>query len=179
MIDEEVLKGLLGVEKAIETYNSAKSEGDLAEFCRRFMYNSDQKVASNALWALTKASDQDHKQLQPLLHQLIDLAMQSHSSAVRRLALNNIERLEFGEEDLRTDFLDFCLDHMIDPEEFPGVQSLCMKLAYNMCTFYPELMGELRRSLESMDLDYYTPAVKSVRLRILNNKRLIPKRKLK
>jgi hypothetical protein len=79
-------------------------------------------------------------------------------------------RLTLEEDDLRTDFLDFCFEHMVSIEEFPGIQTLCMKLAYRMCTFYPELMDELKRSLEAMEIDYYKPAVKGLRKRILSGK---------
>ena len=107
--------------------------------------------------------------------------MQTDNSSVRRLSLNVIERLwvgerssemrlELAEEDLRTDFLDFCFEHMMDVEEFPGIQSVCMKLAFRMCKCYPELMDELKRTLKAMEIDYYKPAVKCVRNRILNGK---------
>ena len=79
-------------------------------------------------------------------------------------------RLTLEEDDLRTDFLDFCFDHMVSIEEFPGIQTLCMKLAYRMCSFYPELMGELKRILEAMETAYYKPAVKCLRKRILSGK---------
>ena len=55
-------------------------------------------------------------------------------------------------------------------EEFPGVQLISMKLAFRMCQFYPELMDELKRTVEAMEIDYYKPAVRSVRSRILNGK---------
>ena len=35
---------------------------------------------------------------------------------------------------------------------------------------YPELMDELKRTLEAMEIDYYKPAVKGVRNRILSGK---------
>ncbi|MBR3079881.1 MAG: hypothetical protein IKH01_08705, partial [Prevotella sp.] len=92
------------------------------------------------------------------------------NSSVRRLSLNVIERLEMSENDLRTDFLDFCFEHMIDVEELPGIQSVCMKLAFRMCKFYPELMDELKRTLEAMEIDYYKPAVKGVRSKILSGR---------
>jgi len=86
------------------------------------------------------------------------------------LTLNIIERLTLEEDDLRTDFLDFCFEHMVSVEEFPGIQTLCMKLAYRMCTFYPELMDELKRTLEAMEIDYYKSAVKCLRKRILSGR---------
>lgn len=73
-------------------------------------------------------------------------------------------------DDLRTDFLDFCLDQMKRIEEPPAIQAVCMKLAYRMCRFYPELSAELKRTLETIEIDYYKPAVKCVRNRILSGK---------
>ena len=136
----------------------------------RQIFSEDYRVARSALWGLTKASKEELSQLQVILNKIIDQAMQTDNSSVKRLSLNVVERLEINEEDLRTDFLDFCFDHMIDVEEFPGIQSVCMKLAFRMCKFYPELMDELKRTLEAMEIDYYKPAVKGVRNRILNGK---------
>ena len=42
--------------------------------------------------------------------------------------------------------------------------------AFRMCRFYPELMNELKRTLEAMEIDYYKPAVKCVRSRILSGR---------
>ena len=147
-----------------------RQSGDFVGFAQKSMHSDDSRVARNALWTLTKASDSELSQLQPLLDELMDLAMLTDSSAVRRLSLNLVERLEMSEEDLRTDFLDFCLEHMADIGELPGVQSISMKLAFRMCKFYPELMDEFRHTLEAMEISYYKPAVKSVRNRILAGK---------
>ena len=122
------------------------------------------------MWGLTKASKDELIQLQVILNELIDQAMNTDNSSVRRLTLNIIERLDMNEDDLRTDFLDFCFNHMVSIEELPGSQSLCMKLAFRMSKFYPELMDELKLTLHSMEIDYYKPAVKCVRNRILTGK---------
>ena len=122
------------------------------------------------MWGLTKATDEELSELQVILNELTDQAMQTENSSVRRLTLSIIERLTIEEDDLRTDFLDFCFEHMVSIEEFPGIQTLCMKLAYNMCSFYTELMDELKRTLEAMEIAYYKPAVKSLRKRILSGK---------
>ena len=96
--------------------------------------------------------------------------MQTENSSVRRLTLNVIERLTLNEDNLRTDFLDFCLEHLFDLGELPGIQAVCAKLAYRMCKFYPELMDEFIRTLEAMEIGFYKPAVKCVRSRILSGK---------
>ena len=127
-------------------------------------------MARSALWGLTKASKEELSQLQAIQNEFIDQAMQTDNSSVRRLSLNVVERLKMSEDDLRTDFLDFCFEHMMDVEEYPGIQSVCMKLAFRMCSFYPELTDELKRTLEAMEIDYYKPAVKCVRSRILSGR---------
>ena len=155
---------------AQEIYQEVKSGGDFLGFARQYAFSDDYRVARSALWGLTKASKEELSQLQVIYDELIDLAMLTENSSVRRLSLNIIERLEMNEANLRTDFLDFCFEHMINLGELPGIQSICMKLANRMCKFYPELMEEFKRTVKSMDIEYYKPAVKCVRNRILNGK---------
>ena len=169
-ITRERLKQTFSEGGAQEIYQEVKSEGDFLDFAQRYVFDEDHRVSRSALWGLTKASDKELSQLQVMLNELINQAMQTENSSVRRLTLNIIERLKMNEDDLRTDFLDFCLDHMLSYEELPGVQTICMKLAFRMCQFYPELLDELKRTLEAMEIGYYKPAVKCVRNRILNGK---------
>ena len=170
MITEERLRQTFSEGGAQEIYQEVKAIGDFLGFARQYAFSQDYRVSRSALWGLTKARKEELSQLQVILNEFIDQAIRTENSSIRRLSLNIIERLEMNEEDLRTDFLDFCLDHMTDVEELPGVQAVCMKLAYRMCKFYPELMDELKRTLEAMDIDYYKPAVKCARSRILNGK---------
>ena len=155
---------------AQDIYREVRATGDFLGFARRYVFNSDYRVARSALWGLTKAKDNELPELQVIRNELIDQAMQTENSSVRRLTLNIIERLKMDKDDLRTDFLDFCYEHMVSIEEFPGIQTLCMKLAYRMCSFYPELMDELKRTLEAMEIEYYKPAVKCLRKRILSGR---------
>ena len=169
-ITGETLGAFIGESEAQALYQTLKTGNGFLDFARRFMHDENGRVARNALWVLTKATDRELSALQSIRDDLVDLAMTTEHSAVRRLSLNLVERLRMDREGLRTDFLDFCFGHMMDVEEFPGIQSVCMKLAYRMCSFYPELMDELKRTLEAMQIEYYKPAVKSVRNRILSGK---------
>jgi hypothetical protein len=169
-ITEDRLRQTFSEGGAQEIYQDVKANGDFLGFARQYAFSEDYLVARSALWGLTKASKEDLSQLQVIQNELIDQAMKTKNSSVRRLSLNIVERLDMSEDDLRTDFLDFCFEHMIDVEEFPGIQSVCMKLAFRMCKFYPELMDELKRTLEAMEIDYYKPAVKCARSRILSGK---------
>ena len=169
-ITSERLKQTFSEGGAQEIYQEVKATGNFLGFARRYIFDSDYRVARSALWGLTKATNEELSDLQVILNELIDKAMQTENSSVRRLTLNIIERLTLEEDDMRTDFLDFCFEHMVSIEEFPGIQTLCMKLAYRMCTFYPELMDELMRTLEAMEIDYYKPAVKGLRKKILSGR---------
>ena len=166
----ERLKQTFSEGGAQEIYQSVKAEGDFLGFARRYAFDPDYRVTRSALWGLTKASQTELSALRVLLNELMDQAMQTDNSSVRRLSLNIIERLDMDEQDLRTDFLDFCFEHMVSPSEFPGVQSVCMKLAFRMCGFYPELMDELIRTLEAMDVSYCKTSVKGIRNKILSGK---------
>ena len=169
-ITKERLKLTFSEGGAQEIYQEVKAEGDFLGFARRYVFDADCRIARSALWGLTKASDKELSELQVILNELIDLAMHTENSSVRRLTLNIIERLKIDEDDLRTDFLDFCFEHMASIEEFPGIQTLCMKLAFRMCKFYPELMDEMKRILEAMEIDYYKPAVKGLRNKMFSGK---------
>ena len=169
-ITNERLRQTFSEGGAQEIYREVKATGDFLGFAQRYVFDKDYRVARSALWGLTKATDEELSKLQVILDELIEQAIQTENSSLRRFTLNIIERLKMNEEDLRTDFLDYCLEHMASIEEFPGVQTLCMKLAYRMCCFYPELMDELKRTLEMMDIEYYKPAVKGLHQRILSGK---------
>ena len=194
-ITRERLKRTFSEGGAQEIYSEVKAEGDFLGFTRRYILDvpgeledendscnqiaewakrknesQEYRVQRSALWGLTKATKDELSQLQVVLDPLIDLAMKTDNSSVRRLTLCIIERLKMDEEDLRTDFLDFCLEHMVSIKELPGIQTICMKLAFRMCKFYPELMDELIRTIETMELGYYKPAVKGLRKKILYGK---------
>lgn len=144
--------------------------GDFLGFVKEYMYDEDPIVVRNALSALTKATDEELSQLKPITDELIDMAIGCNNSSIRRALLGIILRLNMKKDHIRTDFLDHCLQRMADTNEVPSVQALCMKLAYKMCKFYPELMEELKCTLETMEISYYTPAVKSVRNKIQKGK---------
>ena len=163
-------KAATSLREVLETYQEVKAKGNFLGFAQQYAFDSDARVARDALWGLTQATNEELSALQVILNDLIDQAMKTDNSSVRRLTLNIIERLKIDKDDLRTDFLDFCFNHMLNLEEPSGIQSICMKLACRMCRFYPELKDELKRTLEGMEIEYYKPAIKCIRKRILNGR---------
>ena len=100
-ITSERLKQTFSEGGAQEIYQEIKTKGDFLGFARRYIFDSDYRVARSALWGMTKATDKELSALQVLLNELID---------------------------------------------------------------------ELKRTLEAIEIDYYKPAVKCLRKRILSGK---------
>ena len=94
MITEDRLRQTFSEGGAQKIYQEVKASGDFIGFARQYAFNQDYRVARSALWGLTKANKKELSQLQVILNKLIDQAMQTDNSSVRRLSLNIIERLE-------------------------------------------------------------------------------------
>lgn len=118
----------------------------------------DIRVARNAAWVLTHKTPMEVRTLPQ--DSLIDLSLATPDTSLRRLTLCLVERQGIAAEEVRTDFLDFCLLHMRLPQEPPGVQALCMKLAYSMCSPYPELLREFQETLNLMQPEQHKPGVR-------------------
>ncbi len=155
-------------------------EWDLRELCgwisgnsllREALYEAffvpDNRVGSNALWVFTHLPAEDQRWLAERRDALIDSVLTETDTTRRRLLLNLLERMTFRAEELRGDFVDFCLRGICRTDEMAGVRTLCMKLAYAQCRHYPELCAELSVALEMLDDLPLPPAVTCARRRIL------------
>lgn len=129
------------------------------------VFDSDEKIGYHAAWIFTHFSAKDNKWLYNKQDELIDEVLSCQHGGKRRVILNLLYKQPLANPP-RVDFLDFCLDRMLSVQELPGVQSLCMKIAYELCLPIPELTQELRTTLEIMDRDL-CPAIRTVRRNIL------------
>jgi len=136
----------------------ALAKADFKEELFQLLFDPDKRTSDNAAWVLTHKAKGDINQLPQ--RRLIDLALSTHDTSLRRLTLCLIERQGIPPEHIRTDFLDFCLRHMVMLEEPSGVRGLCMKLGYSMCSHYPELAHEFSETLNLMHAEHYKPGVK-------------------
>lgn len=126
----------------------------------------DEAIGYHATWILTHFSSQDNEWLYTKQDQLIDNVLVCKHGGKRRVMLNLLYRQPFPNPP-RVDFLDFCLERMMSNEELPGVKSLCMKIAYELCHPIPELVQELKTMLAMMEGDL-VPSIRAVRRNILN-----------
>jgi len=128
-------------------------------------FDSNDKVAFQAAWVMSHFSVKENEWLYSKQDELIDEVLICQRTGKRRLILALLYRQPLKNV-LRVDFLDFCLDRMIAKKEPSGVQSLCMKIAYELCRAIPELMQELKTTLEMME-GKLSPAIQAARKNIL------------
>lgn len=120
-----------------------------------------------AAWALTHLPKSDIDFIGSHREELTETALKTENVSLRRLTLALLERLEWREEDVRTDLLDFCFEHLMSPKETYGVRALCAKIAYAQCRHYAELREELRQSLLFIDPATIGSGLKHCRNKIL------------
>lgn len=125
----------------------------------------DETIGYHAAWIFTHFSSQDNEWLYNKQDQLINEVLVCKHGGKRRVMLNLLYRQPFPNPP-RVDFLDFCLERMMSSEELPGVKSLCMKIAYELCRPISELMQELKTMLAMMEGDL-VPSIRAVRKNIL------------
>ena len=132
----------------------------------------DEKIGYHAAWIFTHFSPEANKWLYEKHDELVNEVMMCEHGGKRRVILNLLYKQPLSNPP-RVDFLDFCLVRMLSVKELPGVQSLCMKIAYELCRTIPELTQELKTTLEMMEGEL-CPAIRSVRKNIF---KAIPKGK--
>lgn len=155
--------------EATSLYESIRSEGTILEFTR-LLEDGNERIARNAAWTLALIPTNELQILAPIKQSLMTLSMETSCTGLRRTVMSILERMDWNETEPDCRFLDFCLEHMMDSQEPPASQSLCMKLAFYLTSSYPELRTELLTRLENMDTECFPPATKSVRSRILSGK---------
>ncbi len=131
------------------------------------LYDDNMHVANNAAWVMTHFSSSTAKCLSQYQNQLVDTAMNTSSSTRRRLMLTSLNRQDFATENVRVDFLDFCLENMTLETVPSGIRALCVKLAYKQCNAFPELVEELKNALEMLDDNVLPPGMKSAKKQVL------------
>ncbi|MBO6117160.1 MAG: hypothetical protein J6P44_01310 [Bacteroidales bacterium] len=146
-MDKVQLKGILSQRihaKDIKQLSKTADKEDIFAL----MFDKDKRTSDNAAWVMTHLPKSCNKWLDKKRDILIDGVLSTKESTQLRLFLNLSERLEYKEDNLRTDFLDFCLANCVSPLQPTGVQSLCMKLAYKQCILFDELLNELKSTMQ-------------------------------
>lgn len=129
--------------------------------------DEDVRVSYNALWVLTHFDLANNEWLYAKHDELIDKAIAEKHEGKRRLLLTLILRQPFDRDTLRTDFIDFCFDTIQSSHESYANRALCMKLAYEQCRFFPELLSELSNCLELISAESLSSGLKTARRNVM------------
>ena len=160
----------------IHQLNHRLSQSDIHELCAltqgehndnlkeelyQLTLDADRRVATNALWVFTHFSAVDMEWLYAKHDHLIDRCLKEENATKLRLMLNLLLRQPYTEEDIRTDFIDYCLMRLTDPKSPYAVRAQCIKLAYVQMRYWPELLNELRQTLEMIACEPLSPGLRS------------------
>lgn len=138
-----------------------------------FISHDNDKTAYNALWIFTHFTPDDKMWLYDKRDNLIDNLIRTKHIGRQRLLLTLLENRPITSEDVRTDYLDFCLEKINSNNPY-AIRALCLKQAFAQCRFHPELMVELMAEIELMDYGEMSPGLKSARKNILKKISALP-----
>lgn len=144
------------------------AQGDFKEDLFQLLFDPDKRTSDNAAWVMTHWSKTADSWLTERQNTLIDEAMRTESTTKKRLILNLLERTTFKQDDIRTDFLDFCFNLILSDEPV-GVKTLAIKLTYAQSNLYPELRDELYTALQMMEPEMLPAALRHIRGKMLKN----------
>lgn len=130
------------IENIRELLHYINEDERLREEIYRLIFDEDDVVSYQALWVCTHFSKPEVEWLTLKQDELIDAALTCPHSGKRRMLLNLLCQQQLADPP-RVDLLDFCMERMVSRNEPAGVQSLCIKLAYQLTCSIPELQQEL------------------------------------
>ena len=129
--------------------------------------DEDVRVSYNAVWVFTYFDLSNNKWLYAKHDELIDKVIAEKHEGKKRLLLTLLLRQPFECDTLRTDFIDFCFETIQSSHESCSNRALCMKLAYEQCRFFPELLSELSNCLEIISAESLSSGLKTARRNVM------------
>ena len=144
-----------------------KENNCLKEELYQLTLDENNRVAFNALWALSHFDEANNPWLFQKHDDLIDRVLVEKNETKRRLILSLLLRQPFEEESLRSDFIDFCIAKITACSQPYAIRCYCMKLAYAQMKYYPELLEELRMALDMLEQEVLSPGMLSAKRQIM------------
>lgn len=124
----------------------------------RLTADENQTVSWRAIWVCQKLSEIHPDWFIPLYDEITQRLLACKHDGSKRLLLSVLYNTPIPDP-LPVPLLNYCLDHMLSPQESIGVQALAIRMAYLLCKQEPELLQELRLILENTELEYYSTGV--------------------
>lgn len=123
--------------------------------------SADRRTSINALWVISHLPETDSVWIARLRDNMIDTLLDETVVAKKRLMLQILRNLDYGIDDIRSDFLNYCLSKINSEYEPYAIRCYCIYLAFKMCRHFPELIAELEENLDLMALQPLSPGLKS------------------
>lgn len=130
-------------------------------------FDDNNRVANNAFWIFTHFDDFNNQWLYQKHDDLIDRVIVENNGTNRRLMLSLLLRQLFEEESLRSYFIDFCESKITACSQPYAIRAYCMKLAYEQMKYYPELLAELKATLDMLSQEHLSPALQSAKNQVM------------
>ena len=130
--------------------------------------DTDRRVANNAAWVLSCSDSKVMRFLLRYQNQLIDLLIGTKDKSFSRILFSILRRQTFEKSNLRTDFLDFCLNEIINSNQAIAIRAHAIYVTYSLCKAYPELLNELFMMLQMLESESLSPGLRHARNTIMS-----------
>ena len=152
-----------------------KENNCLKEELYQLTFDENERVAYNALWALSHFDEANNPWLFQKHDDLIDRILLEKSMTKLRLMLSLLIRQPFEEATLRSDFIDYCIAKITACSYPYAIRAYCMKLAYEQMKYYPELLTELKAALDMLEQEALSPGLASAKRQVMKKiKKALP-----
>ena len=130
--------------------------------------DTDRRVANNAAWVLSCSDSKVMRFLLRYQNQLIDLLIGTKDKSFSRMLFSILRRQTFEKSNLRTDFLDFCLNEIVNSNQAIAIRAHAIYVSYSLCKAYPELLNELFMMLQMLESESLSPGLRHARNTIMS-----------
>lgn len=124
-------------------------------------HSTDTRTSVNALWTISHFPSRENMWLQSHQDDFIDMLLTETVTAKKRILLQILKVQDFDGDNIRTDFLDFCLSKINSECEPYAIRAFSIYCAFRMCRHYPELLAELQEHLDMLSLQPLSPGLRS------------------
>ncbi len=133
----------------------------------KLIFDADKNTAWRAAWACIKISEKypdwfNEKQVA----EIIDFALLVSHPSLHRGCLSILYNLPLP-KDISVYFINACFEWMVSPKYPIAVQSLSMKILFEICKSDTDLSSELKSYLQNIDSNCYSVGYNTVRKNIL------------
>lgn len=148
-------KELFNVEKIAESVLKQHKVSDLMKFA----FGNDVKLSNRALWVMSHCSKIEPKTIKPYYSQLILKLRESNlTDAFKRNTLNVLSENDIPQKH-QILMLDLCYRYLHNSAEAIAIRALCVPIIFKLSQNHPELLQELKGSLNHILSQENTPAL--------------------